>query len=90
MIKVLFFASLRESLQYECDSENFLLLKATPAIKDIAGLRSYLATRGALWKKHLLDDERLLFAVNQEVTQEPHHPIKDGDEVAFFPPVTGG
>ncbi|MDH5648535.1 MAG: molybdopterin converting factor subunit 1 [Gammaproteobacteria bacterium] len=31
----------------------------------------------------------LLAAVNQEyVTWE--HPVRDGDEVAFFPPVTGG
>lgn len=31
----------------------------------------------------------LLMAVNHEHA-EPDHPVKDGDEVAFFPPVTGG
>ena len=33
--------------------------------------------------------ERVLIAVNQEYA-EPDHPVSDGDEVAFFPPVTGG
>jgi molybdopterin synthase sulfur carrier subunit len=31
----------------------------------------------------------VLVAVNMEYT-DPSHTLKDGDEVAFFPPVTGG
>lgn len=31
----------------------------------------------------------LLAAVNHEHA-DPDHPVRDGDEVAFFPPVTGG
>ncbi|MFQ5993864.1 MAG: MoaD/ThiS family protein [Acidiferrobacterales bacterium] len=31
----------------------------------------------------------VLIAVNHEYT-DISHPVKDGDEVAFFPPVTGG
>ncbi len=36
-----------------------------------------------------LEDGKLLAAVNQTLVSFDH-PLTDGDEVAFFPPVTGG
>ena len=39
--------------------------------------------------RQALDDGKLLAAVNQTLVSFDH-PLTDGDEVAFFPPVTGG
>lgn len=50
------------------------------------------ATVAAVWREVGGDEElagNLLCAVNLEYV-EPDHPVADGDEVAFFPPVTGG
>lgn len=82
MIKVLFFASLRERL----DSSGTQV--------DSQGLNTARDVRDSLLAAHpewqgTLDDERLLVAVNQTMAK-PQAPVKDGDEVAFFPPVTGG
>jgi len=38
---------------------------------------------------HTALPESLLAAVNMEYAR-PDQPVRDGDEVAFFPPVTGG
>lgn len=86
MIKVLFFAQIRETLncsQLEIDAE---ISAGTPAT--VAQLKALLAQRGDLW--HLVFAEQdLLSAVNQVIC-DGDHPLKTGDEVAFFPPVTGG
>lgn len=81
MIKVLFFAQVRELV----GTDSLTLASDYP---DVAALRSALAQRGERWAL-ALDSESLLAAVNQTLTAL-HHPLKDGDEVAFFPPVTGG
>lgn len=82
MIKVLFFASLREQLG--CDG-----LEAEAAgIASIAELRSRLAENGHAWQTALAS-EQLQVALNQQLASMDAA-IKDGDEVAFFPPVTGG
>lgn len=81
MIKVLFFASYRERLG--CSE---LLLDSTAST--ILDLKTELAERGEIWKDVLLD-RKTLVAVNQAISKEST-PLSDGDEVAFFPPVTGG
>ncbi|GAB2507845.1 molybdopterin converting factor subunit 1 [Microbulbifer agarilyticus] len=82
MINVLFFASLREQLN--CEG-----LQADAAgITDIAGLRASLAARGSEWQAALASDQ-LQVALNQKLSSMDAA-VKDGDEVAFFPPVTGG
>ena len=75
-IRVRYFASLREKMGRVED---------TLVYEDIA-------TVADVWRvvstgKPLPD--QLLCAVNLEYA-EPLAPVKDGDEVAFFPPVTGG
>ncbi|AEY01961.1 molybdenum cofactor biosynthesis protein D [Oceanimonas sp. GK1] len=81
MIKVVFFARVREQL-----GEDALSVQA--GFADVNALREHLAGRDANWAR-VLADNSLLVAVNHEVAT-PGTALKDGDEVAFFPPVTGG
>ena len=83
-IKILYFASLREKLGK--DVEEFEL----PAgVATVAGLRSHLQGRGGSFEKAFAEKSLLRAAVNQDMVQATAS-IKAGDEVAFFPPVTGG
>ncbi len=84
MIKVLFFARLREQLDTE-----MLESEAGSELPDIAAIIRLLKQRGAVWAEVFDGDQMVLMAVNQEVA-DADTAIKDGDEVAFFPPVTGG
>lgn len=83
MVKLLFFASLREKLGVSAEA---LPLPLGPV--NVASLRVSLAERGAPWTV-LLDDKNIRVAVNQ-VMAAADSVIVEGDEVAFFPPVTGG
>ncbi|MDY0012277.1 MAG: molybdopterin converting factor subunit 1 [Rhodocyclaceae bacterium] len=82
-LKVLYFAGLREALG--CGEEKVAL--PVEAIT-VGGLRSYLASRGEAWAP-LASHRNLRAAVNQRMVG-PEAPLAAGDEVAFFPPVTGG
>lgn len=82
-IKVLYFASLRETLGY---SHETLTLNADFAT--IGDLRAHLAKRGGAWEA-LGEGRNVRAAINQEMVG-PEAPVADRDEIAFFPPVTGG
>lgn len=82
-VKLLYFASLRESLDNNGEE-----LELPGEVNTVADLRDYLSRRGPAWEK--LTNARLLrAAVNQKMVDE-EAAVADGDEVAFFPPVTGG
>jgi molybdopterin synthase sulfur carrier subunit len=83
-IKVLYLASLREQLGKAGED-----LEIPPATSTVAGLRALLMARGGAWQAALAHGRSLRVAVNQEMAQ-PMTPVKPGDEIAFFPPVTGG
>ena len=83
-VKVLYFAGLREQLGKPGED-----LELSPGVSTVAGLRSLLMARGGVWQAALAQGKALRVAVNQDVAQ-PTTPVKSGDEVAFFPPVTGG
>ena len=82
-VKVLFFAGLRESLGVASDT-----VRLMPGTSTVCALRDLIAARGAPWSV-LATMPNLRVAVNQQVV-DFDAPIKAGDEVAFFPPVTGG
>lgn len=82
MIKILYFASLAETLGTK--SEN---IEADAS--DVAALLETLRARGEPYASAFAGDVRVLSAVNQEMASIDTA-IKAGDEVAFFPPVTGG
>ena len=83
-VKVLFFAGLREQLGTSGEE-----IELPGGIATVAGLRSYLSKRGNSWKTALAEGKLVRAAVNQDMVQQTAA-IKAGDEVAFFPPVTGG
>ncbi len=83
MIKVLFFASLRE--QVGCSTLDWAW---TEDLATLAALRQQLSAQGPNWAEALAADN-ILCALNQ-VQADDASVLADGDEVAFFPPVTGG
>ena len=58
-------------------------------MNSVAGLRTWLAARGGAWATELAPGRAVRIAVNHAVAQ-PDTPVRPGDEVALFPPVTGG
>jgi molybdopterin synthase sulfur carrier subunit len=84
MVTVLYFARLREALGTA--SEQIAL---PAAVRDLEGLRALLVARGGAWEKELAPGRPVRAAVNQAMAVGDV-PVADGDEIAFFPPVTGG
>jgi molybdopterin synthase sulfur carrier subunit len=83
-VTVLYFARLRQSLGLAIER---IELPADAA--SVGALRERLRGRGGAWTEELAPDRAICVAVNQEMA-EPGLALHDGDEVAFFPPVTGG
>jgi molybdopterin synthase sulfur carrier subunit len=83
MITIRYFARLREDLG---SAEEAVALPA--GVNTVGGLRDWLIDRGPPWRE-TLSAPAVLIAVNHE-TAGPAVAVQDGDEVAFFPPVTGG
>ena len=82
-VKVLFFAGVREALGVGSES-----LDLPAGVGTVGALRDLLAARGVAWAV-LATTKNLRAAVNQQMVG-PDAPVQAGDEVAFFPPVTGG
>ncbi|WP_273402368.1 molybdopterin synthase sulfur carrier subunit [Actinobacillus porcinus] len=81
MLKILFFAQTRELIgvdQLELNAE-FTTAEA---------VREHLAAQGGKWALALAKG-KLLVAINQTLSPL-ESVVKSGDEIAFFPPVTGG
>jgi sulfur-carrier protein len=84
MVTILYFAGLREATGKA--SEQIAL----PAgVSDVASLRGWLRSRGGAWDEAMAERKPLRAAVNQDIASGATA-VKDGDEIAFFPPVTGG
>lgn len=82
MIKVLFFAQIRDQLGV---SE---LQVPSAENNDLTALIKNLKARNNNWSS-VLSKGTLMVAVNQTMRSD-NIPLCNGDEVAFFPPVTGG
>jgi molybdopterin synthase sulfur carrier subunit len=64
-------------------------VEAPPEVTTVGALRAWLATRGGAWAIELAPGRAVRVAVNHDLAT-PDTPIRAGDEVAIFPPVTGG
>jgi sulfur-carrier protein len=79
-----YFARLREQLG--CDSEQAEL---PGTVATVADLLLWLRARGQPWSEALAAERAFRVAVNQDLAQAGTL-LAAGDEVALFPPVTGG
>ena len=84
MVTLLYFAGLREALG--CSREHVALPGGAATV---AALIDWLRDRDPKWSSAFGPDKRFRVAVNQDMA-DLATPLKPGDEVAFFPPVTGG
>lgn len=84
MLKIQYFASLRETLGAHNEE---LVLPAQVA--NVEQLATHLSSSRAGQWAILEDASRVLIAVNQTIV-ERSHPLHGSEEIAFFPPMTGG
>lgn len=82
MIRVQYFARYREALGLDGEQ-----LSDSQAFVTLNDLRLHLLARGGVWE--VLAEQNLMCARNQELCSLDE-PLAAGDEVAFFPTVTGG
>ena len=83
-MRLLYFAWLRAKIG---TAEEELALP--PQVRDVNTLLQWLKSRGPGYAEALKDLATVRVAVNHDYVG-PDHPIREGDEVAIFPPVTGG
>jgi molybdopterin synthase sulfur carrier subunit len=84
MVTILYFAGLRESVGVS--REQVALPSGTPTVSSLV---DSLRAREGRWPEAFAAGKAWRVAVNRQMAN-PGTPIKPGDEVAFFPPVTGG
>ncbi|MFT6776637.1 MAG: molybdopterin synthase sulfur carrier subunit [Paraglaciecola sp.] len=89
MLKVLFFGQLKDVIKTEYLEIDIIRDgQSGKPINTVAMLRNLLQEKGDIWNEYLAYGKALV-AVNQEMTGDDTV-LNDTDEIAFFPPVTGG
>ena len=84
IIKILYFARIKEAVNYSTEELNL------PAdVSTITALKNYLSLRGNTWAS-LFNGKQVVRAAINHALVDDLAAIQAGDEVAFFPPVTGG
>ncbi|HYD98207.1 MAG TPA: molybdopterin converting factor subunit 1 [Alphaproteobacteria bacterium] len=83
-MKLLYFAWLRARIGTGSET-----IELPEGVRDVAGLVAWLRGRGPAYAEALADLAAIRVAVNQDYV-DLDHPLAPGDEVALFPPVTGG
>ncbi len=86
MITILFFAQLSETLNIDKLDVDFYTIKKSGSIT-ILDLKNYLSHLDTKWDA--LTNSAILASINHDLSRD-HSEILPGDEIAFFPPVTGG
>ena len=83
-VRILYFARLREEMGISGE-----MLELPPEVSDVESLRARLIARGGASAAAFALDKAVRVSVNQDLARN-NTPVKPGDEIAFFPPVTGG
>jgi molybdopterin synthase sulfur carrier subunit len=84
VVRFVYFARLREALGIGHES-----LALPAGVQTVADARAWLGRRGDRWRQELVESPNLCVALNMDYASD-ESVVNDGDEVAFFPPVTGG
>ena len=83
-VKLFYFAKVREALGIDREE-----IDLAGSIQTVADLVEFLKGRGSAWHTTFNELSSIRMAVNQEIVEDDHA-IRANDEVAFFPPITGG
>ena len=83
-IKILYFARLKEVVNYSDED-----IDLPDNVKTVTALKNHLALRGEHWASLFNGKQVIRAAINHELVDDMAN-INANDEVAFFPPVTGG
>ena len=83
-IKILYFARIKEAVNYSTEE-----LDLPNDVLTINALKNWLSLRGEIWAK-LFDGKQIVRAAINHNLVDDLAKIQANDEVAFFPPVTGG
>lgn len=83
-LKLFYFASLREKLGVSQEE-----VVMPDSVRTVADARAWLCARGGIWAEALAPGRNLRAAVQQRMSAA-NAVLEDGNELAFFPPVTGG
>lgn len=83
-IELRFFASVREQL-----GTSHEVATVPDTLRTVADVRRWLIARGPVWAEALAEGRALRMAVDHQIVPADTA-LRDGCEVAFFPPVTGG
>jgi molybdopterin synthase sulfur carrier subunit len=83
-VRVRYFASLREAVRIDVED-----IDVPPEVATAGALRIWLSERGGVWAEHMAPGRAVRTAVAHRIATADT-PIAAGQEVAFFPPVTGG
>ncbi len=83
-IKVLYFARIKEAVNYSTED-----IDLPVDVSTVMALKNYLALRGDIWA-NLFNGKQVVRAAINHTLVDDLSTINAGDEVAFFPPVTGG
>lgn len=80
-LHIIYFAKLGDDL--DCSNETIRL----PASSSLQTLKDLLSSRGSKWQG--INEASIRCAINQSIVKN-NPELNDGDEIAFFPPVSGG
>jgi sulfur-carrier protein len=83
-IKVLYFARIKEAVNYSTED-----VELPKDVLTVIALKNWLSLRGEVWT-NLFNGKQVVRAAINHVLVDDLATIQAGDEVAFFPPVTGG
>ncbi|MGB7815455.1 MAG: molybdopterin converting factor subunit 1 [Methylotenera sp.] len=83
-IKILYFARIKEAVNYSTED-----IELPSDVSTVTALKNYLSQRGENWENLFNGKQIVRAAINHQLVDDMAT-IQAGDEVAFFPPVTGG
>lgn len=83
-VTILYFARIKEAVNYSTEQVDL-----PEGVTSVLAVKQWLAKRGEVWANLFSGKAVVRAAINHTLVDDMAQ-VKAGDEVAFFPPVTGG